>query len=100
MKHLDPTDLPSDPNGSLGNLRTILLRAYNKARTSETTFNLLLRTLRYVVTVMELGLARKKITDDDTKLAASPVEVRNQDTITKTKIKTTTAVTTKPKKSK
>ena len=82
MKHLDPTDLPSDKNGSLGRLRTVLLSAYNNSRDVPTKRALLLKTLKFVVTHIEHGIR----TDEAERVEkAKSQSEKNQDKITSTK---------------
>jgi len=49
MKYIDTTDLPSDPNGSLANLRREVRIAYNHNRDNPEKLELLAETLRYVL---------------------------------------------------
>lgn len=74
FKYLDATDLPSDPNGSLGQLRTSLRQAYNTNRTSLDKMRLLSDTLAMVVGAIEAGF---EITPDHEK----SVDTLNQEKI-------------------
>lgn len=56
FKYLDATDLPSDPNGSLGQVRTAIRQAYNTNRNSIEKLQLLSDTLVLVVGMIEVGL--------------------------------------------
>ena len=51
--HLDGTNMPSDPNGSLGTTRTALARAYNTSRTREDRMKLLRDTLVFMLTMID-----------------------------------------------
>lgn len=53
--YLDVTDLPSDPNGSLGQVRTAVRRAYNENRDYPDKLRLLSDTLVHVVGAIETG---------------------------------------------
>lgn len=55
FKHLDITDLPSDPNGSLGQVRRSVMRAYNENRNSPDKLRLLSDTLVHIVGMIEVG---------------------------------------------
>lgn len=55
FKYLDATDLPSDPNGSLGQLRTSVRMAYNTSRESHDKLRLLSDTLATVLGYIEGG---------------------------------------------
>jgi len=49
LKYIDTTDLPSDPNGSLANLRRELRKAFNHNRDNPDKLDLLKETLGYVL---------------------------------------------------
>jgi len=53
--HLDVLDLPSDLNGSLGNIRTSLLRQYNSSRDNPRKLLLLNETLLVVSKTIKDG---------------------------------------------
>lgn len=55
FKYLDTIDLPSDPDGSLGQIRTAVRRAYNSNRNSHDKLRLLSDTLVTVVGAIESG---------------------------------------------
>ena len=72
FKYIDSTDQPSDPNGSLGNLRRELRRAYNSNRPYTDKIRLLQQTLVHVVKHIELGFAEEALKDKD------PAEVKTE----------------------
>jgi len=53
MKFLDHTSLPSDPDGTLGNLRTSLSSAFNSSRDRPARMNLLRKTLVSVLNLLD-----------------------------------------------
>lgn len=59
FKYIDAVDLPSDPNGSLGNLRTTLRRAYNENRNLPQKLALLYETLVVVAKEINEGFERE-----------------------------------------
>jgi len=56
FKYIDTIDLPSDPNGSLGNVRTVMTRAYNFNRTSPAKLQLLANTMVTILAAITEGL--------------------------------------------
>ena len=56
FKYIDTIDLPSDPNGSLGNVRTVLTRAYNFNRSSPEKLKLLADTMVTILAAITKGL--------------------------------------------
>jgi len=78
FKYLDVIDLPSDPNGSLGPLRTAVRRAYNENRDYTDKLKLLSDTLATVIGMIEAGFeedALKEQADQEAVEATIPVEV-------------------------
>lgn len=53
LPYIDLIDLPSDIDGSLGNLRRVLALAYNTSRDRPDRLKLLTDTLRYVLETIE-----------------------------------------------
>lgn len=54
MKYIDTTDLPSDPNGSLADLRKSLRMAFNHNRDSADKMELLKTTLEFVLARIDM----------------------------------------------
>ena len=53
LPHMDIVDMPSDPNGHLGNFRGTLRGAYNSNRSNHDAIMLIKRTLEYAVGVLK-----------------------------------------------
>ena len=53
LKHMDITEMPSDPNGYLGKIRGSIRGAYNANRDNETVMLLLKETLEYALGMIE-----------------------------------------------
>ena len=53
LGHMDIVDMPSDPNGYLGNFRATLRGAYNSNRNNENAIELIKQTLEYAVGVLQ-----------------------------------------------
>lgn len=53
LPHMDIVDMPSDPNGYLGNFRATLRGTYNHNRTNKEAINLIRDTLAYALGVFE-----------------------------------------------
>ena len=53
LKHMDIVDMPSDPNGYLGNFRSTLRGAYNSNRSNAGAIRLIKETLEYAVGVLQ-----------------------------------------------
>lgn len=53
LKHMDIVDMPSDPNGYLGNFRSTLRGAYNSNRNNAGAILLIKETLEYAVGVLQ-----------------------------------------------
>jgi len=72
--YLDSTDLPSDPNGSLGSLRVQLRIAYNGARSPENAhrMKLLRSTLAHVVALIDEAEASEKSEAESIPEVATP----------------------------
>lgn len=53
LPHMDIVDMPSDPNGHLGNFRGTLRGAYNSNRSNHDAIMLIKRTLEYAVSILK-----------------------------------------------
>lgn len=73
LKHMDVVDMPSDPNGYLGNFRATLRGAYNSNRNNESAINLIKATLEYAVAVLQT--AEVAPVSDATPMLEAPVVV-------------------------
>jgi len=52
LPHMDIVDMPSDPNGYLGNFRATLRGTYNHNRSNKAAIHLIRDTLEYAVGVL------------------------------------------------
>ena len=77
--YLDATDLPSDPNGSMGKLRRELAKVYNSSRTQKSKMKLLLDTMNYTIGMIEAGFERKILTKDQKTAIANQDKIDNID---------------------
>lgn len=58
LKHMDITEMPSDPNGYLGKIRSTIRGAYNSNRNNETVMLLLKETLEHTLGMIEAAAAK------------------------------------------
>jgi len=56
LKFCEATDLPSDPNGYMGDVRSALRRAYNSNRVNSDVMIRLHATLTYINNLIEAGM--------------------------------------------
>lgn len=97
-RYLDRVDLPSDTNGVLGKLRGTLAMTYNGCREVPSRMQLLKQTLRFVLTLIEIGEgSRADVPEVPQRVSLEDMAELNQGIITSTRL---TRGFTKPRKRK
>jgi len=61
MKYIDTTDMPSDPNGAMSQLRRELRKVFNQSRRHPETMQLLKTNLEFVLS----RIKPEEVTDDE-----------------------------------